>query len=440
MIGGTVDVGERRRVLRLFVGTVLLFFGMSAGTVAVVASRVHSANRSRQTASQSGSSAPSFANVSATEWKISPATVQAGAPISLHFMNDGQTTHQIAVEANGKTYSTQVLQAGGMETLNVPALPGGSYHMFCSIPGHRQLGMDTTLTVGNSVAASPSPANMDQMEQAALKAFPAKTQGIGNVPLKPRVEGGVKVFELTAKMIQWEVTPGQFIAAYAYNGMIPGPAIEANRGDRVRIVLHNELPESTTIHFHGVTVPNSMDGVPFLTQPPVEPGATFTYSFNVVDPPGTYMYHTHMNAQYQMSHGLYGAFIVNQPKPAWNVDQIVFLGDGPLGFNINGKGFPATQPIVAKLGQRVHVRFLNAGELLHPMHLHGFHFTVLEEDGQSLKSPYTVDTLVIAPGETYDVVFVADHPGAWAFHCHILSHAESEHGMYGMVTAVVVNG
>ena len=433
-----MDVGDRRRVMRMFVGTVLLFFGMSAGTVAVVASRVHSTNSPAASGSKAASTAPSFANVSASEWKISPTTVGAGAPISLHFMNDGQTTHQIAVEAGGKTYTTQVLQAGGMQTLAIPALSAGSYHMFCTIPGHRQLGMDTTLTVGKGPAAAPSPANMDLMEQAALKAFPAKTQGTGNVPLAPRIENGVKIFDLTAKAIEWEITPGQFVATYAYNGMIPGPSIRANRGDRVKIVLHNALPESTTIHFHGLTVPNSMDGVPFLTQPPVEPGQTFTYSFTIVDPPGTYMYHTHMNAQYQMSHGLYGAFVVNDPHPAWDVDQIVFLGDGPLGFNINGKGFPATAPVVAKFGQRVHIRFLNAGELLHPMHLHGFHFTVLEEDGQNLKSPYTVDTLVIAPGETYDVVFVANHLGAWAFHCHILSHAESEHGMYGMVTAVVV--
>ena len=113
------------------------------------------------------------------------------------------------------------------------------------------------------------------------------------------------------------------------------------------------------------------------------------------------------------------------------------MGDGPLGYTINGKGFPATQPIAAKLGQKVLVCFLNAGQLSHPMHLHGFHFTVVARDGVPI-APYVVDTLSVGPGEIYDAVFGADSPGVWAFHCHILSHAESDHGMHGMVTAVIV--
>jgi FtsP/CotA-like multicopper oxidase with cupredoxin domain len=187
-----------------------------------------------------------------------------------------------------------------------------------------------------------------------------------------------------------------------------------------------------------VTVPNGMDGVPYITQPPVLPGQSFTYEFTVVDQPGTYMYHSHHNSTVQVGKGLLGAFIIEPAHKTWDVEQTVVLGDGALGYTINGKGFPATQPIVAKLGQRVLVRFMNEGQLLHPMHLHGFHFTVISQDGGTLPSPYTADTLVIAPGERFDVVFTANNPGIWAFHCHILPHAESERGMFGMVTAVIV--
>jgi FtsP/CotA-like multicopper oxidase with cupredoxin domain len=282
-----------------------------------------------------------------------------------------------------------------------------------------------------------SATEMDRMHEAGIKAFPAKTAALGGQVLEPRLDGGVKVFELTATEIKWEVSPGQFVDGMAYNGQIPGPELHARTGDRVRVVLHNQLPQSTAIHFHGLLVPNDMDGVPFITQPPVKPGQSFTYEFTVKDGPGTYMYHSHHNATEQVTRGLLGAFVVDPPARTWDVAQTMIMGDGPLGYTINGKGFPATQPIMAKLGQKVLVRFLNAGQLAHPMHLHGFHFTVVSRDGVPI-SPYVVDTLSVSPGEIYDVVFTADSPGVWAFHCHILSHAESDHGMQGMVTAVIV--
>jgi FtsP/CotA-like multicopper oxidase with cupredoxin domain len=224
----------------------------------------------------------------------------------------------------------------------------------------------------------------------------------------------------------------------SYNGQIPGPELHVRTGDRIKVVLHNQMPQSTAIHFHGLEVPNAMDGVPFLTQPPVKAGGSFTYEFTVKDAPGTYMYHSHHNATEQVTKGLLGAFVVDPPAKTWNVEQTLILGDGPLGFTLNGKGFPATQPITATLGQTVLVRFINAGQLSHPMHLHGFHFTVVARDARPI-APYVIDTLSVGPGEIYDATFTADSPGVWAFHCHILSHAESEHGMHGMVTAVIVS-
>ena len=279
---------------------------------------------------------------------------------------------------------------------------------------------------------------MDRAHGASVKAFPATTQGTGGIVLAPRVVGGVKVFELTTKAVRWEVSPGEFVEGYAFNGQIPGPQLRARKGDKVKIVLRNELPESTAVHFHGLTVPNAMDGVPFITQDPIKPGETFNYEFEIVDGPGTYMYHSHHNALAQVGRGLFGSFIVEGSRSTkWDQEHTMIVGDGDLGYTLNGKGFPATAPIVATLGSKVLVRFINAGQMLHPMHLHGFHFTVVARDGRPI-TPYVLDTLTIAPGERYEVIFTANLVGTWAFHCHILSHVDSEHGMLGMVTAVVV--
>ncbi|MGH2348247.1 MAG: multicopper oxidase family protein [bacterium] len=296
-----------------------------------------------------------------------------------------------------------------------------------------------------AVSPAPAPAHeteadRDAMHEARVKAFPAKTAGLGAQPITPEIVNGVKVFRLTTTAIQWEVEPGIQRAAFAYNKQVPGPTIRVREGDRVRVILTNRLSQSTSIHFHGVLTPNAMDGVPYITQPPVKPGETFTYEF-VAKPAGTHMYHAHHGAD-QITLGLLGAFII-EPKDARgepNVAQdVVFVvNDGPLGYTLNGKSFPATQPIVLKLGQRLRIRYMNEGSIIHPMHLHGLTQLVITKDGRSLRESYEVDTLNVAPGERYDVLVEANAPGVWAFHCHILSRAESATGMHGMVTAVIV--
>ncbi|HLE77924.1 MAG TPA: multicopper oxidase domain-containing protein [bacterium] len=279
---------------------------------------------------------------------------------------------------------------------------------------------------------------MDAAHEARVKAFPAKTQGLGAQPFTPKIVGGVKVFEITASAVEWEVEPGVRRAAFAYNGQVPGPTIRVTEGDRVRVVLKNSLPESTSIHFHGLTTPNAMDGVPYITQPPVRPGQTFTYEFEA-KPAGTHMYHSHHGVD-QITKGLLGAFIVvpKRGEPNVSADVVMVINDGPLGYTLNGKGFPATQPIVVQRGQRIRVRYLNEGQIIHPMHLHGFAQQVIAKDGRRLQQPYFADTVNVAPGERYDVLVTASIPGVWALHCHILSHAESARGMHGMVTAVIV--
>ncbi len=283
---------------------------------------------------------------------------------------------------------------------------------------------------------------MDAMHEKGIKAFPAKTAGVGSVLLEPRIENGVKVFELSAGEMRWEIEPGKFVDAMAYNGMVPGPMIRVREGDRVRVRLTNQLKQqSTAVHFHGLELPNAQDGVPFITQPPVKPGESFDYNFTVPNA-GSHMYHSHHNSTEQVSRGLLGAFIVEpkSPNPAHraDVDALMILNDGMNGYTLNGKSFPATQPIVAKLGQTVRIRFMNEGMMIHPMHLHGMHMTVIAKDGWDQPAPWKCDTLNVAPGERWDVLVKANNPGTWAFHCHILQHAESNHGMFGMVTALVV--
>jgi len=283
---------------------------------------------------------------------------------------------------------------------------------------------------------------MDAMHEAGIKAFPAKTAGKGNQLLAPKIIGGVKVYEITASVVQWETAPGQKVEAWTYNEQVPGPVIRVKEGDKVRMILHNKLPESTAVHFHGLELPNNMDGVPFITQPPIKPGESFTYEFTVPNA-GSHMYHSHHNAAKQVGLGMLGAFIVEPKVPmpiekGVDVDSVMILNDGMHGYTLNGKSFPATEPVKAKKGQKLRIRYMNEGMMIHPMHLHGMHMTVIAKDGWEQPAPWKCDTLNIAPGERWDVIVNCNNPGVWAFHCHILPHAESDHGMFGMVTALIV--
>ncbi len=294
---------------------------------------------------------------------------------------------------------------------------------------------------GTGAAALNAADQMDALHEKGVKAFPAATAVHGNRIIEPTVVAGVKQYDLTAKVVQWETEPGRFVTGWGYNGVVPGPQIRVREGDRVRVRLRNELPESTSIHFHGLEVPNDQDGVPYITQPPVKPGHDYTYEFTVPNA-GSHMYHSHHNAAKQVGFGLLGAFIVEpRVKTSYDspdIDYVMILNDGAHGYTLNGKSFPATEPIVARKGQRLRIRYMNEGMMIHPMHLHGIHMTVIAKDGWAVPAPWKCDTLNISPGERWDVMVHCTNPGTWAFHCHILPHAESEHGMFGMVTALIV--
>ncbi len=268
-----------------------------------------------------------------------------------------------------------------------------------------------------------------------------------NQPLEPRIEGDTKVFELTIEEIEHRIDALKDpVKALGYNGIWPGPLLTVVEGDKVRATFTNKLTESTGVHFHGQRLPNAMDGVPHITQEPIQPGVSFTYEF-VARTPGSHMYHSHHNATDQVGRGLLGGFLVQPRDAAQRYDRlygasqdIVWISNDTLGgFTINGRGFPATAPIVARLGETLVIRFMNEGIMMHPWHLHGMPMRVVARDGFPLGSAaFTCDTLGVNPGERWDVVVKCDEPGAWAFHCHILPHAEGSDGMFGMVTALIV--
>lgn len=267
----------------------------------------------------------------------------------------------------------------------------------------------------------------------------------GDRELAHRVVAGIKVFDLTASVVRWTILPGVTVNAYAYNGQVPGPRIHIQQGDRVRIVLHNQLPDATTIHWHGLILPNGMDGPAEITQEPVAPGKSFTYEFTVTQH-GTYFYHPHANPDRSQALGLYGALIIDPKNPADEVSadheyvvelQEWLMRDGltypampmdggmPNYFTINGKAYPATDTIHMKTGETLKVRFIGTNNgFIHPMHIHGGPFQVVAIDGQTLapSARYSADTVEIGPGQRYDVIWKAMNPGKWLIHCHIAHH------------------
>ena len=270
----------------------------------------------------------------------------------------------------------------------------------------------------------------------------------GTQLITPRIDGDTKVFEMTIDRIKHQTTLlSAPLDAFGYNGTWPGPTIRVTEGEKIRTIFKNNLQESTGVHYHGLRIPNKFDGVPGVTQDPIKPGASFTAEFPIRNS-GSHMYHSHLNATDQVGHGLLGAFIVDpkdaaqRPDRKYGVTQdIVWISNDSLGgFTINGRGFPATKPLAAKLGERIYIRFMNEGVMMHPWHLHGLDMEVVARDGHPLESAaFVCDTLSVAPGERWDVVIDCNEPGVWAFHCHILLHAEGADGMFGMVTALIVS-
>jgi FtsP/CotA-like multicopper oxidase with cupredoxin domain len=266
------------------------------------------------------------------------------------------------------------------------------------------------------------------------------------LPFKQR--GKVKVFHLIAEEVKHQIAPGLDVIAWGYNGTTPGPLLEVTEGDRVRIYVTNKLPETTSVHWHGVFVPHGMDGVAGLTQEPIEPGTTFRYEFTF-DRAGTFMYHPHADEMTQIALGMMGMIVVHprraEPRRvrdyslfshSWKV-PIGSLRPDPLAMNdfnvltFNSKAFPATQPLVAEVGDLVRLRFANLGPMdHHPLHIHGHAFEVVATDGGAVPpSARFPETAVLVPvGTTRTVELIAKHPGDWALHCHMTHHTMNQMG------------
>jgi FtsP/CotA-like multicopper oxidase with cupredoxin domain len=279
--------------------------------------------------------------------------------------------------------------------------------------------------------------------------YTAERDARGDQPLEPRVEDGVKVFELELSVIKWHILPDLQVMAYAFNRQVPGPRIRVTEGDRVRFVVRNELPESTSVHWHGLILPNAMDGPAEITQEPIEPGETFTYEF-AADQAGTFFYHSHDHPDRQQPLGLYGALIIDPraapAEPAWDQELVVQLqewlhrdgwtfpampmeGGHPNFFTMNGKAYPETETVNLKVGDRLLVRFIGSNSMaIHPMHIHGGPFEIIATDGVPVPEAgrWTKDTVNVGPGERYDVIWEAREPGKWLLHCHINHHTTND--------------
>jgi FtsP/CotA-like multicopper oxidase with cupredoxin domain len=267
---------------------------------------------------------------------------------------------------------------------------------------------------------------------------PVVTPDLPKLPWK--MKKGVKEFHLFAKHTRREFLPGQWMDVWGYNGLMPGPTIEANEGDRVRIILHNELPESTTLHLHGLELPNRFDGVHGVTQDPVKPGKSFTYEVELHQN-GTFFYHSHGPMQEGL--GMAGMFLIH-PRSAYQpvVDHdfalliqewaILPLSTVPnvtsMEFNwftLNGRSAPYITPLLVRLGSRVRIRFVNMSPIdHHPMHLHGHTFWVTgTEAGRIPESAWVPsNNVLVGVAQAREVEFIANNPGDWVLHCHMFHH------------------
>jgi FtsP/CotA-like multicopper oxidase with cupredoxin domain len=295
------------------------------------------------------------------------------------------------------------------------------------------LGALGLLSAKKAVAQSqpaPAPAPLS-------RTVPVETPDGGKLPW--RRGNGFKEFHLVAEPVTTEFLPGKTVQAWGYNGSVPGPMIEVNEGDRVRIVVDNHLPEATSMHWHGLEVPLKMDGVPGISQPPIQPGERYVYEFTVHQH-GTFFYHSHMPMQEMM--GMIGLFVI-YPRIAYEpavdkdfgiiLQEWAILPNNPvpntlsMEFNwltLNGKSGPASTPLIVKQGERVRIRFVNLGMDHHPMHLHGNTFYVTATEAGRIPQQLWIpeNTVLVGVAQARVIEFDAKYAGEWMLHCHLPHH------------------
>lgn len=301
-----------------------------------------------------------------------------------------------------------------------------------------QLFASTTNKHRNSTSSAElKRAQFDQPGPGPAVNLPVITTDVGDLPYT--VDNGVKVFHLVAQVCKRQIAANKTIDVWGYNGSSPGPTIQVNQGDRVRVILDNQLPEPTSIHWHGFEDHIGFDGQPGISQEPVKPGGRFIYEFNIHQE-GTYFYHSHMAMQ-EMA-GMLGGFIMHPKEPYsphCDKDFLIHLQEYAvlpnnmvpntmnMEFNwlvLNGKSGPAPTPLIIRLGDRVRVRFVNLGMDHHPMHIHGHTFYVTGTEGGRIPVSAWIpgNTVLVGVAQARNIEFVANNPGDWMLHCHLPHH------------------
>lgn len=345
--------------------------------------------------------------------------------------------------------SRRNLLVAGTSVATATLLARGSTAAAAAVPGTAQPRPYSAASTGQSYANQRAlPPGLPKRDYT-----PVVVPNGAKLPWK--VVDGVKVFHLIAEEVEHEFAPGLKARCWGYNGRVHGPLIEAVEFDRVRIYVTNRLPAPTTAHWHGILLPNGMDGVGGLTQKAIPPGETFKYEFTLRQS-GTGMYHSHHDEMTQIALGMTGMIVIHPRNPARRVDRdfVLMLHEWRIDpgaqrpnpnemteFNVltmNARAFPGTDPLVARKGDRVRIRIGNLSPMdHHPIHLHGYQFRITETDGgpipQAAQWPET--TVLVPVGSTRTIEFVADEPGDWAMHCHMTHHVMNQmgHGLPNMV-------
>ena len=257
-----------------------------------------------------------------------------------------------------------------------------------------------------------------------------------NSPVDLNPDPDIVEIEFDARVADIEFLPGFQTPAWTYGGTVPGPLVRAKLGDRVIINFTNHLPEATSIHWHGMRVPNQMDGVPGVTQDPVAPGESFRYDFIARDA-GTFWYHPHINSSAQVGWGMYGGVIVEDPDDSavFGDDLVMVMSDisltdlgelvpadngGEFGdlfgregsvLLVNGRLMPTLK---ARVGKPQRWRIINAARArYYNIRMPGHRLTRLGGDNGLAARSEEIYNVVIVPGERADVVFTPqDDPEA----------------------------
>lgn len=447
---------------RSFLNWFAMFFAVAALVLGFFALG-RSGSGGEQAAGAGGSGETSVVDIDLGSMRFNPPHIMAPpGRVQLNVTNTDSQVHNLKILNTG----TRDLQPGQSEIVDLGVLEPGVYDFECDVPGHAQAGMVGELHILIGAVPGPLTGTIDgvdhfhgfenweameaAMDERAWRYVEETKSEFGGQPLEPTIlPDGTKEFNLTAEIVDWEVEPGQIVQAWTYNGTVPGPHIHLEEGDKARFVLDNQLPVGTSIHWHGIDIVNSQDGVPPYTQPQIQPGETWVYEFTARTK-GVGIYHSHSGAD-QVLDGLFAAITIGQmevpdvlldkgfkAEPDQTINMV--LNDaGVIGLTLNGKSFPATEIFQGKVGDTIMVHYYNEGLMPHPMHMHQPIGWVIARDGIELLSPWAGDTFNIAPGERWTVVYQLAEPGVWAWHCHILTHAERADGMFGMVTAFIVS-